>query len=266
MTITLVPGFNPGPYTGTGNNTYLVNGGEPTLIDAGDGRPEHLSALREALAGARLVRVLVTHGHPDHATGAPVLAAEWPDAEFVKMPWVGQDEQFGVPWGAVADGDEVSAGDWRLRVIHTPGHAPDHLCFFHEDSRTLFCGDLVIEGTSVVIPATHGGSLTSYLQSLDLIRALRPVRVLPAHGPEVTDLAALVARYIDHRGRREVEILDALKAGSVTPDAIVDRVYGDLPRNLRPMATESVLAHLVKLGDEGRVYKRDDAWHPDLVR
>ena len=111
MTITLVPGFNPHSYTGTGNNTYLISGREPTLIDAGVGRPEHVSALREALDGACLARVLVTHGHPDHASGAPAQAAEWPEAEFVKMPWVGQDEQFLVEWADLADGDCVAAGD-----------------------------------------------------------------------------------------------------------------------------------------------------------
>ena len=233
MTITLVPGFNPAPYTGAGNNTYLISGKEPTLIDAGVGRPEHVSAVRAALDGACLARVLVTHGHPDHASGAPALAAAWPDAEFVKMPWIGQDERFGVEWAHVADGDRVAAGDGCVRVIHTPGHAPDHVCFLEEHDRTLFCGDLVIEGGSVVIPASHRGSLTSYLRSLDVVRALCPARVLPAHGSEITDLPALVARYIDHRRCREAQILDAIEAGPVTLETIVSRVYGDLSQALR---------------------------------
>ena len=262
MTITLVPGFNPGPYTGTGNNTYLISGKEPTLIDAGVGRPEHVGAVRKALAGAPLARVLVTHGHPDHASGAPVLAAEWPEAEFVKMPWVGQDERFAVTWVDAVDGDLVTAGDGSLRVIHTPGHAPDHACFLDEDSRTLFCGDLVVAGGSIVIPASHGGTLTAYLRSLDVIRALRPARVLPAHGPEITDLPALVTHFIDHRRCREAEVLDALEAGPVTLDAIVSRVYGDLSQALRLMAADSVLAHLVKLRDEGRVREESEAWSP----
>ena len=178
------------------------------------------------------------------------------------MPWVGQDEQFGVGWARAADGDVVTAGDGALRVIHTPGHAPDHVCFLDEDSRTLFCGDLVIAGGSVVIPASHGGSLTAYLRSLDVIRALRPTRVLPAHGPEITDLPALVARYIDHRRCREAEVLDALEAGPVTLEAIVGQVYGDLSHPLRLMAADSVLAHLVKLRDEGRVREEGEAWSP----
>jgi len=181
------------------------------------------------------------------------------------MPWAG-DEQYAVVWSGASDGDEVLAGDGRLRVIHTPGHAPDHVCLFDEDSRTLFCGDLLIEGASVVIPATHGGSLAAYLRSLDAACALRPDRVLPAHGPEITDLPGLVGRYIDHRRRREAEILNALEAGPVPLDTIVGRVYRDLSSRLRPMATDSVLAHLVKLRDDGRVREENEAWRQDHTR
>jgi ribonuclease/clavin/mitogillin len=130
----------------------------------------------------------------------------------------------------------VAAGDGDLRFIHTPGHAPDHVCFLDEDSQTLFCGDLVIADGSVVIPASHGGSLTAYLRSLDVIRALSPARILRAHGPEITDLPALVASYIDHRRHREADVLDAIEAGPVTLDTIVSRVYGDLSQALRLMA------------------------------
>ena len=207
----------------------------------------------------------MTHGHPDHASGAPSLAAAWPDVEFVKMPWIGQDEQFWIEWADVADGDRVAAGNGCVRVIHTPGHAPDHVYFLEENSRTMFCGDLVIEGSSVVIPASHGGSLTAYLRSLDVIRELCPARVLPSHGCEIMDLPALVARYIDHRRCREAEVTEAIDAGPVTLETIVSRVYGDLSQALRIMAADSVLAHLVKLRDEGRVQEESEAWSPVRV-
>ena len=95
-----------------------------------------------------------------------------------------------------------------------------------------------------------------------MIRALGPARVSPAHGSEIADLPALVARYIDHRRSREAEVLDALEAGPVTLEAIVNRVYGDLSQGLRLMAADSVLAHLVKLRDEGRVREESEAWSP----
>ena len=262
MTITPIPGFNPGPYTGAGNTTYLIGGRTPTLIDAGTGSVHHIDALSEALHGAELARVLVTHGHSDHASGCRALASRWPGVEFAKIPWPERDGRFGIEWQAVSDGQHVEAGDGELRVVHTPGHAPDHACFYDEGSRTMFSGDLVIEGSTVVVPATSGGCLTSYLKSLELIRDLGPARVLPAHGPEIRDLSKLVEHYLRHRRRREVEILDALDADVRTPDAIVRRVYGDLPQPLRDAAAESVLAHLAKLDREGRVRHENDAWLP----
>lgn len=260
MAVTLISGFNPGPYTGSGNNTYLISGSEPALIDAGIGHPKHLAAVRDALAGNALTRVLVTHGHPDHAAGASHLAETWPGLRFAKMPWSDVDNQFAVPWVALADGDQISVGDGYVRVIHTPGHSPDHVCFFDEETRTLFCGDLLIKGASVVIPVSRGGSLTAYLRSLELIQALEPTRVLPAHGPEIDDLSSVVQQYVAHRQHREIEILNVLGDRPVGVDAIVVQVYSSLSGALQRMARENVLAHLVKLRDEGRVRKDDGLW------
>jgi glyoxylase-like metal-dependent hydrolase (beta-lactamase superfamily II) len=260
--VTLVRGFNPGPYTGAGNNTYLLSGREPVLIDAATGEPRHLDALDEALGASVLSRVLVTHGHSDHASGAPHVAARWPSAAFFKLPWPEEDGEYGVHWRGLADGDVVDAGDGALRVLHTPGHAPDHVCFFDEADGTLFCGDLLIQGGTVVVPGSYGGSLTDYLRSLARIRELRPGRVLPAHGPEISDVAALVDEYVAHRRRRDEQILSALRGGNTTPAAIVGVVYPGLAAELRAAAGESVLAHLLKLEDEGAVRRHDAAWEP----
>ena len=262
MKITLIPGFNPGPYTGSGNNTYLLPGREPVLIDAATGDRRHVAALHEALGVSPLARVIVTHGHPDHASGAPVLAGRWPGTAFFKMPWPDRDGEYRVAWRPLADGDVVVAGSGTLRVLHTPGHAPDHVCLFDEANGTLFCGDLLIQGGTVVVPGSFGGSLADYLASLARIRALRPARGLPAHGPEIDDVIALIDAYVAHRRRRDDEILSALRQGHRTQAAIVRVVYPKLAGELRPAASESVLAHLRKLEAEGVVRRRDAVWEP----
>jgi glyoxylase-like metal-dependent hydrolase (beta-lactamase superfamily II) len=245
--------------TGQGNWTYLFPGRRPALIDAGTGLPAHL----QAIEGARATgpgHVLVTHAHSDHASGASAIAARWPDATFSKYSWPGRDETYAVPWQPLTDGEIVAAGDDELQVVHTPGHAPDHVAFWHAGSKTLFAGDLVTPGTTVVILASHGGSLSQYLASLDRVLALAPARLLPAHGPPIDDPAAIIHDYVAHRLMREEQIVAALRAGVDTVDAIVQRIYVGLSAPLLPMAGESVLAHLRKLEDEGRASLLADRW------
>jgi glyoxylase-like metal-dependent hydrolase (beta-lactamase superfamily II) len=247
----LVHAANPGPMTGAGNNTWLVEGAEPALIDAGVGAPEHLVALERALGGRPLVRVLVTHGHPDHATGVPAIRARWPDVEVCRWRAPDDDSRDSTVRG-LADGEHIRAGDADLVAVHTPGHAPDHLCFWNMETRDLFGGDMLIAGTTVMIPAGHGGSLAAYLESLAHLAALAPRRVLPGHGPIIENPLDLIDEYVAHRRQREDQILECLASGATTVDAIVARVYPGLADAVRPAARLTVQAHLDKLRDEGR--------------
>ncbi len=261
--VLLLSGLNPGPWTGAGNNTYLLTGRVPTLIDAGVGDPRHLEAVASALVarGQELARVLVTHGHVDHASGSPALAARWPNAEFAKMPWPEVDSRLPLDWVPISNGERIQAGDGWLTAVHTPGHSPDHLCFLDEESETLFCGDLAILGTTVVIPASRGGSLVDYLASLTRIQALGPRRLLPAHGAPIEDPVSVLAGYLEHRRLRERQILGALGSSErLTTDEIVVRVYGAIPEELRGAARESALAHLAKLEDDGVAWRLDADW------
>ena len=253
-----IPAGNPGPLTGEGNWTYLVTGRVPTIIDAGVGLAAHVEAVAAVLdrAGQRLRQIVVTHNHRDHSSGTAALLGRWPDARCLK--WLSSAElRTSPPWTPLQDGETIEAGDERLLVVHTPGHAPDHICLWHELPRTLFGGDLLVKGGTIVVPGGRGGNLRQYLASLNRIAALEPLVVLPAHGEVIFAPAALNEQYGAHRAVRERQVVAAIAAGADSVTAIVDRVYPDLTRERRAAAAETVVAHLDKLREDERLVEKD---------
>jgi len=250
--------------TGLGNNTYLLvnTQGQAALIDAGVGDPRHLAELGRRLSDwtATLEQVLVTHAHPDHASGAPAIGGAHPAARFRKYPWPEADAKYAVTWHSLRDGDRVTGDADRLTVVHTPGHSPDHVAFWHESSGDVFTGDLVVLGGSVMIHSSGGGDLGQYLDSLERVRALKPRRLLPAHGAEITDPEVVLTGYLNHRRLREQQVMDALRAGRETVESIAESIYDGLQPALMPAARETVRAHLDKLRNEQRAFEENGRW------
>lgn len=218
---------NPGPMTLAGTNTYLYGSDPCTVIDPGPDHAGHLDAVRAAAeerGGIDLV--LLTHSHGDHAAGA---------------------ERFGDEVLLPAGGEEHGG----LHALATPGHAADHVCFLTADG-VCFSGDLVLgEGSTFVPP--DGGSLAAYMESLRLLQAEPIELICPGHGPWVTNPAAKLAEYIEHREMRERRLLAALDRGEHSKQALLADAWSDVPTELRPAAALVMEAHLQKLEAEGRL-------------
>ncbi len=251
------------PSTGGAVNAFLIHGAVPTLIDAPSAQPAFVAQVEAALAQAGdgpLQQLIATHAHPDHVAGATAIKARWPGVRCAKRPWPARDATTGVTWEAIEGEPMIAAGDARLWAIDTPGHAPDHLCFLSVAESAMFTGDLVINGSSVTVPASDGGHMRTYLQSLRKVLELAPRRLHPAHGPDVLQPASLLRGYIAHRLQRERQVIDALADGPADEDAIVARLYADIAPELRRAARENVAAHLTKLCEDGIVARTGTSW------
>jgi glyoxylase-like metal-dependent hydrolase (beta-lactamase superfamily II) len=254
-------GQNPGLFTGPGTNTYLIGTGKVRiLLDTGQGVHEYLPVLERAMAEVgceALQEIVLTHGHPDHVGGALQVVERFGPLPVSKLPVDGLDGHYSLALRPLADGSVIETEGATLRAIHTPGHAPDHLCFVLEEERAIFSGDNVLGVGTTVIPA-HGGDLGAYLRSLERLLAEPPGRIYPAHGPRIEDGPGKVREYLAHRAERERQIVEALRALGPSPvPAVVKRCYTDVPEVLHAAAALSVTSHLLKLEREGRATRED---------
>ena len=209
--------------------------------------------LRRRWADARLRRVLVTHGHSDHASGVPALKASWPSLEACKwVEWPRHGRPGATNWPASRTVQQIHCRRRHAHgAIHTPGHAIDHVCFWNPATRDLYAGDMVVRGTTVMIPAGRGGGLRAYMTSLERLAALSPARILPGHGPIIDDPLALIAEYLEHRRMRDAQVAACLRDGIIDPDAIVHRLYPGLPPALLFAARATIESHIQKLREDG---------------
>lgn len=250
---------NPGPYTYHGTNTWIVGEGRVAVIDPGPDDPSHRRALLEALRGETVTHILVTHGHPDHAPGAAPLAAAtgaavhgWGRPKAEPTGGIASGHPAVPPDEPLADGDRIEGMGWTLEVLHTPGHAPDHLCFALEGSGILFSGDHVMGWSSTMV-APPDGDMAAYMASLVRLLGRAETLYLCGHGAPIDQPGRFVRALLAHREAREAQILEALRAGDSTADALLARLYPGLAEPLARGARGTIEAHLAKLAAEGRL-------------
>ncbi len=265
--VSTVLGKNPGPFTGPGTNTYLVGTGKrPILLDTGIGLdvydPLLQQGLKETKGGNEIQEIVLTHIHQDHIGGVPKVHKMFGQLKVSKHAWPGKDEAYSkdFPITYIEDGARIQTDGATLRAIHTPGHAKDHICYYLEEEKALFTGDLVLGAGTTVVPE-EGGGLIDYMASLRKLLPLDLAVIYPAHGPAIREPYKKLNEYIAHRELREQQILDAMKAGLTEIPAMVKRIYVDVPEFLHGAAGNSVSSHLNKLKKEGVVKQEGEQWH-----
>jgi glyoxylase-like metal-dependent hydrolase (beta-lactamase superfamily II) len=251
-------------------NSYLVHGREGFfLVEPATPYAKEQTMLFDQVQarisrGDMLIGALVTHHHVDHVGAAESFRTEFGVPLFAHATTRRMLEGRVAVDRLVEDGETLPGTD--VRALHTPGHAPGHLCLWSESAKWLVAGDMVASVGTIVIDPDDEGDMAAYLAQLSRMKALRATRMLPAHGDPIDQPEELLAYYIAHRGEREAKVLAAVRdgdrdaKGSVSLGEVVRRAYADTPAWLWPLAAKSARAHLAKLVTEGAVQLRGEGW------
>ena len=258
---------NSGPFTFGGTNTWIIGEQELVVLDPGPEDGAHLDAILRTVSDGRIARILVSHTHRDHSSGAAALkratgartAGYGPHSTPPEAGGEGADHSFR-PDEILTDGVSLAGHEWQVTALHTPGHCANHLCFELDGTGALFSGDHVMSwSTSVVSPPD--GNMGDYMRSLDRLARRDDRLLLPGHGPPLPDPAPFLAALAAHRRAREAKVLTALRAagGAVTAADLVSATYGPkLDPRLRGGATRSLLAQLIELERQGVARREGD--------
>jgi glyoxylase-like metal-dependent hydrolase (beta-lactamase superfamily II) len=246
--------------TGPGTNTYLLGDAHVAVLDPGPAIEKHIDAIVGAAQG-RIEWIVVTHTHPDHSpaarglaekTGASLLGRPAPDGPS-------QDKTF-LPDRVLEDGDLLETPEFTLRAVRTPGHASNHVCYRHEGLGWLFTGDHIMGGSTVVINPPDG-NMGDYLASLSRLKSLQLKALAPGHGEIIESPNELVDWLINHRLGREAKVVSAMQKHADLPlKELTPLVYDDVDASLHRLAERSLLAHLIKLEEEGRAVCDRELW------
>lgn len=265
-------GCNPGPMTLQGTNTYLIGTGKRRiLLDTGDANvPEYIESLKSVLndENAHLEHVIITHWHHDHIGGVgDIIKNIKTDCRIWKHKRLDKPDDSlpnDIPLNFLENGAEISTEGATLRIMHTPGHTTDHITLILKEENALFSGDCILgEGTAVF------EDLYDYMASLHLILREKPSLIYPGHGPVVDDPLRKIEFYINHRTKRENEILEVMRMNNTKKFSEMDLVkviYVDTPENLHHAAAVNVGHHLQKLLKEGKVTKHESLWQSTEVK
>jgi glyoxylase-like metal-dependent hydrolase (beta-lactamase superfamily II) len=259
---------NPGAMTGPGTNSYLL--GEVKtgyiVIDPGPDDRNHIERLWRA-AGGDIRMIVCTHSHPDHCPGAwplqalcahhpPVLGlpsapTARPNAHFIPERTLTDNERLRLHGNSTHRTDAAGAITHTLRVVHTPGHAANHVCLIIEEDALLLSGDHILNGSTTVIDPPDG-NMTRYLESLDRLDAACVEygiqAILPAHGDVIGNARGAIAWLKAHRLEREARVAQAMRQrpeGSLGDWLAL--AYDDVPCAMRPIAARSLAAHVERL-------------------
>ena len=250
---------NGSVFTGPGTNTYLVGKEEVTVIDPGPAMQEHIDVI--TAAAPNIKQILVTHTHPDHSPGVRLLKEnlDVPAYGMLTNSSKNQDQTFS-PERILDDGEVFQEEEFSIEVVHTPGHASNHLCFILKEEKLIFTGDHIMNGSTVVI-GPPDGNMKQYIQSLEKLKEYDIEKIAPGHGELLENPHEVADWIINHRLEREKKVFQALQEASKgTPDTLVEKVYDDVDSSLFPIAKASLLAHLIKLEEDQLIYSSGEEY------